>query len=113
MVISSPEPLGSQGELILFALSQRRPSSVRRPPFSNILSSEAAWPIKANFYVELPWEGGGGDESLYKSARYHDQDGRHANISLKALKIFFSATRIPMILKLGILHWDSSSTKFI
>ena len=58
MVISSPEPLGSQGELIVYASSQRRPSSVRRPPFSKILSSETAWPIKAKFYVEPPWEGG-------------------------------------------------------
>ena len=58
MVISSPEPLGSEGELIVYASSQRRPSSVRRPPFSKILSSETAWPIKAKFYVEPTWEGG-------------------------------------------------------
>ena len=40
----------------------RRPSVVRpsvRPfTFSNIFSSETAWPIKAKFYVEPPWEGG-------------------------------------------------------
>ena len=37
----------------------RRPSSVVRPStFSNIFSSETAWPIKAKFYVEPPWEGG-------------------------------------------------------
>ena len=39
-----------------------RPSSsvvVRRPfTFSNIFSSETAWPINAKFYVEPPWEGG-------------------------------------------------------
>ena len=29
----------------------------RRPPFSNVFSSETAWPIKARFYVEPPWEG--------------------------------------------------------
>ena len=40
------------------------PASVRRRPyirtstFSNIFSSETAWPIKAKFYVEPPWEGG-------------------------------------------------------
>ena len=28
------------------------------PPFSNIFSTETAWPIKANFYVEPPLEGG-------------------------------------------------------
>ena len=26
--------------------------------FSNIFSSETAWPIKAKFYVEPPWEEG-------------------------------------------------------
>ena len=33
---------------------------VRRRPFtfSNLFSSETAWPIKAKFYVEPPWEGG-------------------------------------------------------
>ena len=36
-----------------------RPSVVRRPStISNIFSSETAWPIKAKFYVEPPWEGG-------------------------------------------------------
>ena len=39
----------------------QRPSSVvcRRPSLlSNVFSSETAWPIKAKFYVEPPWEGG-------------------------------------------------------
>ena len=61
LVFSSPEPLGSQGELIVFP-SSRRPSvrrpSVVRPPFSKIFSSKTAWPIKAKFYVEPPWVGG-------------------------------------------------------
>ena len=36
-----------------------RPSVVVRPfTFSNIFSSETAWPIKAKFYVEPPLEGG-------------------------------------------------------
>ena len=37
-----------------------RPSSVVRRPFtfSNIFSSETAWPIKAKLYVEPPREGG-------------------------------------------------------
>ena len=30
----------------------------RRPPFSNVFSSETAWPIVAKFYVEPPWERG-------------------------------------------------------
>ena len=38
----------------------RRPSSARRRPstISNVFSSETAWPIKAKFYVEPPWEVG-------------------------------------------------------
>ena len=41
----------------------RRPSSsivVVRHPFTilNVFFSETAWPIKAKFYVEPPWEGG-------------------------------------------------------
>ena len=28
------------------------------PPFSNMFSTETAWPIKAKFYMEPPWEGG-------------------------------------------------------
>ena len=52
------------GELIGYPWI-RRPSSssVHRPSvrlftFSNIFSDETAWPIKAEFYVEPPWEGG-------------------------------------------------------
>ena len=51
---------GSQGELIVYPSSRRpsvRPFIVRRPPFLKIFSSETAWPIKAKFYVEPPWEG--------------------------------------------------------
>ena len=38
--------------------SCRRRHHCRCPPFSNVFSSETAWPIKAKFYVEPPWEGG-------------------------------------------------------
>ena len=47
------------GELIGYPWSGvRRPSSSVRPQFSNVFSSETAWPIKAKFYVEPPWEEG-------------------------------------------------------
>ena len=49
------------GELIVYPCSgvrHRRCRCCRRPPFSNVFSSETAWQIKAKFYVELPWEGG-------------------------------------------------------
>ena len=47
------------GELIVYPCSGvRRRRRCRRPPFSNVFSSETAWPIKAKFYVEPPWEVG-------------------------------------------------------
>ena len=59
VIFSSPEPWGSQGELIVYPYSGvccRRHS--RRQQCLNIFSSETALPIKAKFYVEPPWEGG-------------------------------------------------------
>ena len=44
------------GELIGYPWSvvrRRRPSTI-----SNVFSYETAWPIKAKFYMEPPWEGG-------------------------------------------------------
>ena len=58
-VFSSPEPKAHR-ELIGYPWI-RRPSvrwRRRRPfTFSNIFSSETAWPIKAKFYVEPPGKG--------------------------------------------------------
>ena len=45
------------GELIGYPLILRL-SVVHPFTFSNVFSSETAWPIKAKFYVEPPWEGG-------------------------------------------------------
>ena len=41
------------GELIGYPWIRRSSST-----FSKVFSSETAWPIKAKFYVEPPWEGG-------------------------------------------------------
>ena len=49
------------GELIVYPCSgvrRRCRCRRRRPPFSNVFFSETAWPIKAKFYVEPPWDGG-------------------------------------------------------
>ena len=54
-VFSSPEPSGSQGELIVYPYSGVRCRC--RQQCLNI-SSETALPINAKFYVEPPWEGG-------------------------------------------------------
>ena len=48
---------------VLYVLCFSRPRyqvSVTKPLvlWSNVFSSETAWPIKAKFYVEPPWEGG-------------------------------------------------------
>ena len=57
--LASPEPLGSQGELIVYPYSGVRCRRCRRrQQCLNIFSSETALPIKAKFYVETPWEGG-------------------------------------------------------
>ena len=50
---SSPEPLGSQGELTVYPCSgvRCRRRRRRRPQCSTIFSSETARPIKAKFHV--------------------------------------------------------------
>ena len=61
LLFSSPEPSGSQDELIVYHYSGvhcRRCRRRRRQQCLNIFSSETALPIKAKFYVEPPWEGG-------------------------------------------------------
>ena len=79
-VISSPEPLGSQGELIVYP-SSRRPSGVRWRPSSTLfkdllLRNRLANQSQILFGASL----GRGNESLYKWSRSHDQDDRHAHI---------------------------------
>ena len=61
------------GELIVYPCSGVRRRCCRcrrrrRPPFSNVFSSETAWPIKAKFYLEPPWEGG---TKVYINGRGH------------------------------------------
>ena len=57
LVFSSPEPSGTQGELIVYPYSGVH-CCCRRQQCLNIFSSETALPNKAKFYVEPPWEGG-------------------------------------------------------
>ena len=74
-VFSSPEPSGSQGELIVYPCSGVRPSSVHN--FKHLL----LWNRLANQSQILCGASlGRGNESLYKWSRSHDQDGRHAHI---------------------------------
>ena len=58
-LFSLPEPKAHRCAYSIPML--RRPSSSLSPlssPFSNVFSSEIAWPIKAKFYVEPPWHVG-------------------------------------------------------
>ena len=95
------------GELIGYPWIRRpsvRPSSssVRRPSstFSNIFSSETAWPIKAKFYVEPPWEGG---TKVYINGPGHMTKMAAMPIYGKnPSKIFFSRTSGPIFTKLGM-----------
>ena len=74
--------------------SVRRPSVVRPFTFSNIFSSETAWPIKAKFYVEPPWKGG---TKVYTNGPGHMTKMAAMPIYGKnPSKIFFSRTGRPI-----------------
>ena len=72
----------------------------RRPSFSNVFSSETAWPKKAKFYVEPPWEGG---TEAYINGPGHMTKTAARPIYGKNLKNSSSPEpESPMILKLGM-----------
>ena len=87
------------GELIGYPWSvvvcRRRPSTI-----SNVFLSETAWPIKAKFYVEPPWEGG---TKVYINGPGHITKMAATPIYGKnPPKIFFSRTGGPIFTKLGM-----------
>ena len=63
-------------------------------PFSKIFS-KSAWPIKAKFHVEPPWE-----EGAKVCINGFGHMTKTATTPIYGIKIFFSRTRNPMILKL-------------
>ena len=75
---SSPEPLGSQGELLVYP-SSRRPSVVR-PSVHHFQRSSPLKPLGQSMPKFMRSLLGKGNESIYKWSRSHDQDGRHAHI---------------------------------
>ena len=80
--------------------SVRRPASVVRPfTFSNIFSSETAWPIKVKFYVEPPWEGG---TKVYINGPGHMTKMAAMPIYGKNPSKIFSRTDVPIFMKLGM-----------
>ena len=81
----------------------RRPSTI-----SNVYSSETAWPIKAKFYVEPPWE--------WVTTVYINRPGQMTKMASmpiygKNLKNLLLENQKSYDLKTSIA--DSSSTKFI
>ena len=74
-IISSPELLGSQGELIVYPCSGVRPSSVHN--FKHLLLRNR---LANQSQILCGASLGRGNESLYKWSRSHDQDGCHAHI---------------------------------
>ena len=89
MIISSPEPLGSQGELIVYP-SSRRPSvgvvRRRRPSFTMLkdLLLRNRWANQSQILCGASL--GRGNDILFAASGSHDQDGRHAHIWQKPFK---------------------------
>ena len=69
----------------------------------NIFSSETAWRVKAKLYMEHPWEW---RKKVYINGKGHmtKMVAMAINRKKKTLKIFFSRTRKPIILKFGVKH---------
>ena len=86
------------GELIGYPWI-RRPSVVRPSTFSNIFSSETAWPINAKFYVEPPWEGG---TKVYITGPGHMTKMAATPLYGKNPSKIFSRTGGPIFTKLGM-----------
>ena len=103
-------------KIILAHLSQRLIGEFIGYPWSGV-RRQSPVVVRSRFQTSFSWKPlgqskpnfmwcllGKGNQSLYKSFRSHDQDGRHAHIWKKPLKIFFSRTGSHMILKLGMQH---------
>ena len=110
-LISSPEPSGSQGELIVYPYSGVRCHRRRHQQCLNIFSSETTLTIKAKFYVEPPWEGG---TKVYISGPGHMT--KMAAMPIYSKNLQKSSSPEPEVLwswNLARSIGDSSSTKFI
>ena len=69
--------------------------------FSNFFSLETAKSIEAKFQVEPPWDGG---MKVYSNGPDHMTSMAAMPIFGKNLKIFFSGTKQPMTLNVGMQH---------
>ena len=75
--------------------------------FSNIFSSETTGPFEAKFHMEPPWDG---------RMKVCSNSPHHMN-KMAAMpiygKIFFSRTKRPMTLKLGMQHLVLEYSQFV
>ena len=78
----------------------RRPSSSSVRSYLYIFSSETAWPIKAKFYVEPPWEGG--TKVCINGPGHMTKMAATPIYGKNPSKIFFSESKGPISTKLGM-----------
>ena len=78
-------------------------ASVHHPPFSKIFS-KTAWPIKAKFHMEPQWDGG--TKVCSRGLGHMTKMAARPYMATKPSKVFFSRTKRPMTLWLGMWHWD-------
>ena len=90
LFISSSEPLGSQGELIVYSCPGVRPSTT---------FSDTARPINAKIYMEPPWEGG---TEVCINDSCHITKMATTVVYGQKYKLYFSRTQSPMIFKLSV-----------
>ena len=85
-IFSSPEPLGSQGELIVYPYSRRPSVRRRRPSFTMLkdLLLRNRWADQSQILCGASL--GRGNDILFAASGSHDQDGRHAHIWYKPFK---------------------------
>ena len=77
IVFSSPEPLGSQGELIVYPSSRCPSSDVVVNNFKHLLLQNR-WADQSQILCGASL--GRGNHILFAASGSHDQDGRHAHI---------------------------------
>ena len=97
MFLSSPEPLGSKGALIVYP-SSRRPSVRRRPSVHHFQRSSSLKPAK--FYVEPPWARG--TKVCINGLNHITKMTAMPIYGKKPSKILFSGTGGPISMKLGM-----------
>ena len=75
-IISSPEPLGSQGELIVYPSSRRASASSSFTMLKDLLQNR--WADQSQILCGASL--GRGNDILFAASGSHDQDGRHAHM---------------------------------